>query len=69
MTRKIIQIVMGHDIRGHVGDLVALCDDGSLWLHREGIPWTRLADILQPKEAMPLNLCEAERSLIDESDF
>lgn len=66
MTRKIIQIAMGYDIRGHAGDFLALCDDGSVWLHREGIAWQSLADIPQDDS---VRLPEATRSQIDESDF
>lgn len=39
--RRVIQITVDED-----GDLIALCDDGSIWRHSYG-KWSRVTDIPQ----------------------
>lgn len=70
MTRKIIQICVAHDYRGRVSELIALCDDGSLWRLPDGIPWQPIADVPQPREADPnFDHRLPVRTQLDESDF
>ena len=51
MSRKIIQISVTSSYRGNIENIIALCDDGTLWNKQEGVPWFRLGDI--PQEEQP----------------
>ena len=53
MSRKIIQISVTQNYRGQLCQVVALCEDGTLWRKEEGIPWYRIADIPQPEWPPP----------------
>lgn len=56
-VRKIVQIAMSNNLsnHGYMGEIIALCDDGSLWQRAvqitdeqfEGGEWFRLNDIPQ----------------------